>query len=61
MSQYTIKISALFEFGRGRRLVEPMFRSSLYRRLYWVLILFGAAFWVGLIWLSFRFAELYPE
>jgi hypothetical protein len=56
-----IKISALFEFGRGRRLVEPIFHSSFYRRLYWPLIGFGIAFWVALIWMSFRFAELYNQ
>jgi hypothetical protein len=61
MAQYSIKISQLFEFGRGRQLVEPILRSSTYRRLYWPLIAFGVAFWVALIWLSFRFAELYQQ
>jgi hypothetical protein len=56
-----IKISTFFQLGGGRQIVEPILRSSAYRRMYWVLIGCGIAFWVLLIWFSFWFPGTYAE
>jgi hypothetical protein len=56
-----IRYHFLYEFGRGRRYIEPFFRSSAWKVTYWALIVFALAFWIFLFWFSYHFDQSYTD
>ena len=56
-----IRIGSLFEFGRGKCLVEAVSRSRAWRKMYWFLVAFGVGCWGLLFWFSFYFPGSYGQ
>ncbi len=55
-----MKWAFLLEYGRGRKWVEPIARSRVWRGVYWYLLAFGVLCWLALFFGSVCFQSSNP-